>query len=444
MISNLNIKIGRESASTLSLPLPQPYLVGGTVMDDSVISKRSLSGQVKKICEVCGSEFWVSSVSGKNRRYCSQKCTGIGQSIQIKKICEVCGIEFCRKKSQAKKAKFCSKECAYLSFKKKDSQLTYKCDVCGVEFTRYASAQKSDNKFCSKKCAAILISNRNKERSYTPITVTCACCEKRFIVEQSEYNAPKNKDRTNWFCSSDCYHSFRSGYAFRGKVEVVCYWCGKPKEVPFGQYQKGGHFFCDKECQSQYMSEFMDGKKSPFYKDGSFMTGRVSFDAYHSKIGYAVESRRSTEDHTVLESKCAYCGKWFNPSRVSVKNLSARLKTFSDAKLYCSEGCKEACPVYRQTKYPKGFKRASSREVSPDLRQMCLERDGWKCQKCGKTEPPLHCHHIEGATQNKMISNDIDNVITLCKACHKEVHKQPGCGYHELQCKGEEKEICLI
>ncbi len=72
-----------------------------------------------------------------------------------------------------------------------------------------------------------------------------------------------------------------------------------------------------------------------------------------------------------------------------------------------------------------------------------------KCIKCGEVkdisgfhkdkdtidEVQLHCHHIEGYTQNPLLGNDIDNVITLCKACHKEVHKLPGCNYQDLRCK---------
>ena len=35
---------------------------------------------------------------------------------------------------------------------------------------------------------------------------------------------------------------------------------------------------------------------------------------------------------------------------------------------------------------------------------------------------------------NKMVSNDPDNCITLCKKCHKEIHSQDGCRYVDLQC----------
>jgi len=52
------------------------------------------------------------------------------------------------------------------------------------------------------------------------------------------------------------------------------------------------------------------------------------------------------------------------------------------------------------------------------LRQMILERDGFKCQSCGRThhETLLDVHHIIPYK----ISNDnsIENLIVLCRGCH--------------------------
>jgi hypothetical protein len=154
------------------------------------------------------------------------------------------------------------------------------------------------------------------------------------------------------------------------------------------------------------------------------------------------ELPRLNDDGINLEVKCKYCSKYFIPTNRSVRD---RIKALSgiipgDRSLYCSTGCKDSCPIYGQIKYPKGFKKVTAREVDPILRQMCFERDNWECQICGLSteEVTLHCHHIEGYTQNPLLGNDIDNVITLCKSHHKEVHKLPGCNYHELKCNREE------
>ena len=71
------------------------------------------------------------------------------------------------------------------------------------------------------------------------------------------------------------------------------------------------------------------------------------------------------------------------------------------------------CPIYYQMKYPKGYRKATSREAQPELRQMVFQLDDWKCMKCESTKS-LHCHHITGVELNPIESADIDNCITLC------------------------------
>jgi hypothetical protein len=36
---------------------------------------------------------------------------------------------------------------------------------------------------------------------------------------------------------------------------------------------------------------------------------------------------------------------------------------------------------------------------------------------------------------NKIMANDPDNCITLCKECHKRIHSQEGCNHNDLKCK---------
>ena len=152
------------------------------------------------------------------------------------------------------------------------------------------------------------------------------------------------------------------------------------------------------------------------------------------------EDIRETENGKYIEIKCTYCGKWVNPTHNQSQHRiqNAKGNGRGECRIYCNDNngaCKLACPTYGQILYPKGFKKATSREVNPLIRQMCFLRDNYECQKCGASikDTQLHCHHIEGYAQNKMIGNDITNVVTLCKSCHKAIHKKPGCGYHELR-----------
>ena len=185
------------------------------------------------------------------------------------------------------------------------------------------------------------------------------------------------------------------------------------------------------------------GNKNSNWKGGITENNLPFYDTYAHQISFCEEVRRNKKDLDILEVKCAYCGKWFIPTTISIKNRTQALNGKNidgvESRLYCSTECKKECPIYNQKLYPKGFKPATSREVQPELRQMCFERDDYTCQKCGKHQDELdvglHCHHVEGIRWEPIESADLDKVITFCKNCHIEVHKQPDCGYNDLKCK---------
>lgn len=51
-----------------------------------------------------------------------------------------------------------------------------------------------------------------------------------------------------------------------------------------------------------------------------------------------------------------------------------------------------------------------------------LERDNYTCQKCGSNRE-LCAHHINNYANFKKERLNLDNGITLCKDCHKEIHQ---------------------
>jgi len=169
----------------------------------------------------------------------------------------------------------------------------------------------------------------------------------------------------------------------------------------------------------------------------NYLNSNTKYDLYVDKLTVD-ELPRLADDNVSLEVVCKYCGKYIIPTTKEILCRIGALNGHSDGDcfIYCSQGCKDSCPIFKKIKYPKGFKKTTSREVNSIVRQMCFKRDNWECQICGlsQNEVPLHCHHIEGYTKNPLIGNDIDNVITLCKMCHKKVHKLPECNYHELRC----------
>lgn len=183
----------------------------------------------------------------------------------------------------------------------------------------------------------------------------------------------------------------------------------------------------------QKRSYYLDNKKHII----KYRKSNAKYSNYSDKLTKE-ESPKVAQDGVSLMIKCRYCGKYFIPTITQANNRVKSLEKLigGDRYFYCAVNCKKACPIYRQVKYPKTYKKATSREVDPLVRQLCFERDKWKCKTCGKNveETSLHCHHIEGYTQNPLLGNDVENTITLCKDCHKQVHKLPGCKYYELKC----------
>ena len=147
-------------------------------------------------------------------------------------------------------------------------------------------------------------------------------------------------------------------------------------------------------------------------------------------------------------AKCAYCGRWMQPTNKMIGSRIAAINGVvqGESRFYCSDNCKKACPTFNQKLYYKGQSvKSSSREVMPELRQLALARDEYKCQDCGENGEcdQLHVHHIKPVADDPIESADLDNVVTLCKTCHTKAHNIPGCGFMDLSCEVLTRDLLL-
>lgn len=59
-----------------------------------------------------------------------------------------------------------------------------------------------------------------------------------------------------------------------------------------------------------------------------------------------------------------------------------------------------------------------------ERRAQTMVRDGYDCVVCGQHGGALVVHHMEPWSQSKELRHDRDNLITMCKKCHKSYHKK--------------------
>ncbi len=91
---------------------------------------------------------------------------------------------------------------------------------------------------------------------------------------------------------------------------------------------------------------------------------------------------------------------------------------------------------YRGKEYGKvisGERKRHDKKYFDGLREEILERDGYKCIKCGISQKEqllkngryLSIHHIDGKGSNvKKPNNEKENLKTLCGSCHTKEHNK--------------------
>lgn len=214
--------------------------------------------------------------------------------------------------------------------------------------------------------------------------------------------------------------------------------CKKQRKIYSAEYRRR-----NKEKLRKKKKSYQQENKDKIAKHAAkYLQSPALHETYAKQLGWVEKISKGSSGELLVA--CAYCGKRYSPTVSSVKNRIKALfgkshRKGSEARLYCCEECKQACPMYKQRIHWKDRMPATSREVDVFFRQAVLERDNWECQRCGVgVEEQLHAHHIEGAVQQPGMANDLENGITLCIGCHKLIHSQGGCRSIDLRCPNNE------
>jgi len=241
----------------------------------------------------------------------------------------------------------------------------------------------------------------------------CAGCARKTYSEVKEY------------IKSQGYRLISKKYKNNHtKLEVQCP-KGHEYGVKFNVFQQG------RRCPVCAKS----GSNHPSWKGGVRNKNIPLYDTYADRLHPVEETRKTREGY--LEVRCSNCQKWLVPTIDMVCNRIKAINSHGGHRFYCSDKCKQACPVYGQVKYPKGMNPNQSRPHQTEWANIVKARDNHTCQICG-SKNNLTAHHIEPVICDPVQSLDIDNGITLCSNCHKRVHSEDGCRYSDLRKIGVE------
>jgi 5-methylcytosine-specific restriction endonuclease McrA len=120
------------------------------------------------------------------------------------------------------------------------------------------------------------------------------------------------------------------------------------------------------------------------------------------------------------ERECPHCGKRFVP-----------MQKRGVGRTYCSRSCKQRALYKRNHKSIIARQRTWFRKNKLNGNwERALKRDSYTCRVCGKKIYPsqwtksafLIVHHKDGSGETENKHHDLDNLVTLCAACHREFH----------------------
>lgn len=352
---------------------------------------------------------------GSRCRLCNRK----SPIIQGMKKCVQCGNwKSVRDFSHEKRSGYSSK-CKKCLNQEKWNRMGYRtriCDQCGREF----NTNKEDKicKYC--KITKIKPSWRGGSR-------------KKGLVSKETFLNHSNKIPEI---------EYRESSEHKNMIEVKCEHCNGfflPRYIRFyNRVRFGTLLLCSDKCKSEcpnFGNDLLQGKiiqrrgsDNPCWKGGEY---EVIYESYKEDLEWTGEIK--DDGNGYLEAQCSYCEEWFYPTRTQVYMRRRGLEE-GKGNFYCSDKCKVKCPIYRQRYYRKDNKPVTNRELQDELKEIVLERDEYACVKCG-SKKGLICHHIEGLHWEPVESADEDICVTVCKDCHEEIHRQPGCKKNQLGCK---------
>lgn len=200
-------------------------------------------------------------------------------------------------------------------------------------------------------------------------------------------------------------------------LESVCARCGKEFLA-----WRGGRKWCSVKCR---WGSWKTDNLPPSYERSCGNCGTVFASSDQRKkfcspkCSYTFHNRHRPTTKE-LKRECPQCGEQFIP-----------MQKRGVGRTYCSSSCQG------KFNYRKNHKTHAERRLGWHRKnkwdgnwEAAIERDCYTCKLCNKRLYPsqwtktqlLVVHHRDGSGETESKNHALDNLLTLCGACHREYH----------------------
>lgn len=363
------------------------------VVREAMQRKRELHRycQESNKCTDCGCE-----VLGRKKRRCDEclkkrtadKARSHYVSRRRQRVCRICGVEFIGTAVQ--------NVCQQCSRGEYGGNIwKHVCQVCGREYVN----KRKGSVVCSKECAAELLRKHPNHR-------VCVGCGKEFVRK-------KRSKGSNTYCSRECRfeHIKREGFlAGLGNPEVKSVLAGRVKALRSMEVVRDKHRLCN------VVSRLVKDIKRCQHCGIVFCGRRAKYCS--TRCANAAQSQQlrvmaSAKIKTITKWTCRICGAVVSQRGNQIRNgLQLCKRCGADAarwRMSQSRRAREA-GVMRIEKFNK-----------VDV----FERDGWRCQLCGRPVMRIVTgYNPRMATVDHIVPlsrggpHTIDNCQTACMMCN--------------------------
>jgi hypothetical protein len=191
------------------------------------------------------------------------------------------------------------------------------------------------------------------------------------------------------------------------------------------------------------------GELSPGWKGGVWKNNIPLYNTYAHQLEPIEKCVRDPEDPSILNIFCTYsgCKKQYRPTRDEVGNRIKGINSNDTHRFYCSDDCKQICPIFHKTAKNLMERDAENagRITRPNQQHIRINQTENKNRRfrenggiCDWCETPVTLeisvlHHEVPVSSNFLMADDPDNHWLLCKACNKKAHQLLNCNYYELR-----------